>query len=142
MAKIGKPRTSKGLAVFCAKVAESKLASDTLILDFTEIESAPSDYFVIASCDSDVQLKALADELERMRKDAGLQKPRTEGTDALQWVLIDFFDVVVHFMLRTVRNFYKIEKLWGDAKFYKLNENGRPVVYKTNKFKELYREEF
>lgn len=140
MAKLGKPRTSKGLAVLCARIAEEKLAKDIIIIDFSKVDMAPGDFFVTMACDSDIQVKAVADAIKRTCRKLGLARPRSEGEDALQWVLLDFFDVVVHVMLKKVRSYYKLEKLWGDSKFLMLNEKGNTVVYKDN-LMDLYSEE-
>jgi ribosome-associated protein len=128
LSKIGKPRSSKGLAVFCARIAEGKLAHDTIILNLTNIETSPSDFFVLCTCDSDVQMKAVANDILRQCKDTGIDKPGIEGLDGGFWILLDFFDVVMHIMIKDARKFYKLEKLWGDAKFLKLNEEGKPVT--------------
>ena len=130
MSKIGKPKSTKGLAAFCGKVANDKLAKDILILDLTSIDSAPTDYFVICSCDSEVQVKAVTDSVIEKCKELGLEKPRAEGLTASYWVLLDFFDVVMHIMLNEARNFYQLEKLWGDAKFFSVDDDGRPKAYK------------
>jgi ribosome-associated protein len=128
--KIGKPRSSKGLAIFCAKLAEEKIASNVIMLNMEEIETAPADYFVIATCDTDIQIKAIIDLIKDVSRDVGLKKPRIEGTNNMQWVLIDYFDVVMHLMLPEVREYYHLEKLWGDAKFLKLSESGSAISLK------------
>lgn len=125
MGKLGKPRSSKGLAHFCVKAAEEKQAADAVILDLTKIETSPADYFVVCSAETDVQVRAIADEIERMCKEVGLRRPKTEGLENASWVLQDFFDVVVHIMLKGTRHYYKIEKLWADAKFYQNSEDGK-----------------
>lgn len=125
MLKLGKPRTSKGLATFNAKIAEDKLAENIYILELTEIETAPADYFVICTCNSDVQVESVTNSILRACKEVGLIKPNTEGMESKEWVLIDYFDVVVHVMLPQSRDFFKLEKLWADAKFYELAESGK-----------------
>lgn len=139
MAKYGKPRTSKGLATLCARLAEDKIARDVIVMDLSKVESAPSDFFVICTCDSDVQVRTIAEELRRTVKNLGLDKPRIEGLENSKWVLIDFFDVVVHLMLSNMRNFYRLEKLWGDAKFYELGSQGKLKTFKED-FRNIYSE--
>lgn len=124
MAKIGKPRTSKGLATFTAKIADEKLAEDIVVMDLTDIETAPTDYFMICTCNSDVQVESVTNSILRKCKEVGIEKPKSEGLESKEWVLLDFFNVVVHIMINNSREFYKIEKLWADAKFFKLNESG------------------
>jgi ribosome-associated protein len=137
LAKITKPRTSKTLASFCAKIAEEKLAHGVLILNLSEIEISPSDYFVICSCDSDVQINAVVDEILNKCRDTGIKKPRVEGLKGGSWVILDFFDVVVHIMHRKAREFYKLEKLWGDAVFSKVTKGGRTIIIKNDELKKL-----
>lgn len=119
-----KPRTVKGRAVLCARLAQEKLAHDILVLDLGEIEAAPAEYFVIASVDSDAQLRAAADSIEDAMRSLGLGSPRSEGRGTSTWVILDYFDIVVHLMLTSTREFYKLERLWGDAKAYTLTEKG------------------
>lgn len=141
MAKIGKPRSSKGLAILCSRVADSKIAKNTLLLNLTEIDTAPADYFVICSCDTDVQIRAVVDELEHTCKDIGIPRPKIEGLhEKANWVLADFFDVVMHIMLPTARSFYQLEKLWGDAQFLQANEEGKTKAVKAEDIKMMYSE--
>jgi len=130
--KIGKPRSAKGLAVFCAKLAEEKIASDIILMSLEDIETAPADYFVIATCNSDMQISAIIDLFKDVSSNLGMKKPRIEGTENMQWVLIDYFDVILHLMLPEVREYYHLEKLWGDAKFMQLSKSGSAVSLKRN----------
>ena len=101
--KIGRPRSTKGLAVFCAKLADDKLARDIILLNLTQIETAPTDYFVICTCDSEIQVEAVVSSIDRKCRELGLKHSRIEGLDSKQWVLLDFFDVVMHVMLKDSR---------------------------------------
>lgn len=74
-----------------------------------------ADYFVLCSADSDVQIKAISDHIERSLKDEGIRLWHKEGYLALNWVLLDYVDVVVHIFKKESRDFYALEKLWGDA---------------------------
>lgn len=74
-----------------------------------------ADYFVLCSADSDVQVKAISDHIERSLKDEGIRLWHKEGYLALNWVLLDYVDVVVHIFKKESRDFYALEKLWGDA---------------------------
>lgn len=134
MGKIGKPQTSKGLATFCAKIAEEKIAIDTIIMNLTQVEGAPSDFFVICTCGSDVQMRAVVDAIEKACVSVGIKRPKVEGFTNTQWILLDFFDVVMHIMLKNARNFYKIEKLWSDASFSILSDKGTPKAIKLDEF--------
>ena len=98
-------------------IAESifnKKGYNVRILDLKEVASF-TDYFVICSADSDTQVKAIADEIDKSLRDGGLKCWHKEGYRALNWVLLDYVDVVVHIFKKQMREFYNLEKLWGDA---------------------------
>jgi len=137
LAKLTKPRTSKTLASFCAKLTEEKLAHEVLILNLTEIEVSPSDFFVICSCDSDVQINAVVDEILNHCREMDIKRPRIEGIKGGYWVILDFFDVVVHIMHQKAREYYKLEKLWGDGIFSKLTKGGRTVLIPKEELKSI-----
>lgn len=105
-------------------MAQEKLAHDILILDLTEIETPPADFFVIVTVDSEAQIKAVTDSIEHTLKSMGFGYPNHEGKGTSTWVILDYFDVVVHVMLASAREFYKLERLWGDAKAYTLSPSG------------------
>lgn len=114
---------SQKLAVLCAQLADDKLANYIVVLDLNELESSPASFFVLCSCESTAQVNAVKDLILENAKNYRLVKPRVEGDEISEWVVIDFFDVVVHIMLQELRDFYKIEKLWSDAKFYTVNND-------------------
>lgn len=138
MIKLIKPRTAKILAANIAKIAAEKLAHNILILDLTKIESAPADYFVICTANSTPQTKAIFDEIYYQIKSLDIPLPKTEGLDSMEWILLDYFDVVVHIMTETTRNYYKIEKLWSDAKFSALDESGKLVNLNKEQIKQIF----
>lgn len=75
-----------------------------------------TDYFVIVSGDSDVQLKAIADHIERkLKTDDKIHLYHKEGTNSPNWVLLDYVDVVVHIFRKETREHYGLERLWADA---------------------------
>ncbi len=87
---------------------------DPVLLDLRELSDA-TDWFVIASGDSDTHVRAIADNvLERARRH-GVRPAGVEGKGSGTWVLLDFIDIVVHIFLPRVREFYRLEELWGDA---------------------------
>jgi ribosome-associated protein len=136
--KLIKPRSAKSLAATIAKIAAEKLASNILILDLTKVESAPSDFFVICTANSLPQTKAIFDEIYYQIKSLDIPLPKTEGLDSMEWILLDYFDVVVHIMTEITRNYYKIEKLWSDAKFYTLDDNSKIVSFSKEKVKQMF----
>ncbi len=92
----------------------NKKGYDVKILDLKKL-TAFADYFVICSADSDTQVKAIADEVDKELRDEGIKYWHKEGYKALTWVLIDYVDVVVHIFKKDAREYYNLEKLWGDA---------------------------
>lgn len=103
--------------VFAKKIAElvqNKKGYDIKILELKKI-SAIADYFVICSADSDRQVKAIADEVDDKLREEGIKCIHREGYESLTWVILDYFDVVVHVFKAESRTFYNLEKLWGDA---------------------------
>ncbi len=92
----------------------NKKGYDVIVLDLKNIASF-TDYFVICSADSDTQVKAIAEEVEEELRKEGIKCWHREGLKALNWVLLDYVDVVVHVFHKDARAYYSIEKLWGDA---------------------------
>jgi ribosome-associated protein len=106
---------SRKLALLCRELADNKKAEDILILDVRELSSI-TDYFVIAAGTSEPHLRAIVDEIvEELKEDHGLQPNAIDGTFHGAWVVLDYFDVIVHVMRRDVREKYDLEALWGDA---------------------------
>jgi ribosome-associated protein len=89
-------------------------AHDVTVLDLRGISTA-TDYFVIASGSSDVQVKAIADHVSEELKKQGTRAAHVEGLTGGRWVLIDYIDFVVHVFHPEARMFYQLENLWGDA---------------------------
>ncbi len=105
---------SSQLANKIAELIFNKKGYDVKILNLRKLTTI-TDYFVICTGDSDTQVKAIADEVDKEMRDEGIKPWHTEGYQALNWVLIDFVDVVVHVFKKEIREFYNLEKLWGDA---------------------------
>ena len=105
---------SKQLADNITDLIFNKKGFDVKILDLRGL-TAMADYFVICSADSDTQVKAIADEVDRSLKDEGIRSWHKEGYKGLNWVLLDYVDVVVHVFKKDVRTYYNLERLWGDA---------------------------
>ncbi len=103
--------------LFAEKIADlifNKKGYDVRIIDLRSLTTF-SDFFVICSADSETQVKAIADEIDKSLRDEGIKCWHKEGYMALSWVLLDYVDVVVHVFKKDAREFYNIEKLWGDA---------------------------
>lgn len=97
------------------KAAEDKKAEDIKIMNVSEI-SPITDYFIVCSGDSMVQVKAIADEIEDRMDKAGYTINHREGYNDAKWILLDYNDVIVHIFYKEEREFYNIERLWADAK--------------------------
>ncbi|MDG5470878.1 ribosome silencing factor [Jeotgalibacillus sp. ET6] len=94
--------------------ADDKRAEDIVALNMKGI-SLIADYFVICHGNSDKQVQAIAKEVKDRAEEEGYAIKRMEGYDEARWVLVDLGDVVVHVFHREERDYYKLEKLWGDA---------------------------
>lgn len=106
---------SRKLALLCRKLADDKKAENITILDVRDVSSV-TDYFVIASGTSEPHLRAIVDQItDRLREDCGLRPRAVDGTLRAAWVVLDYFDVIVHVMRQDLRERYDLETLWGDA---------------------------
>jgi ribosome-associated protein len=117
-ARPARSKSGEGLTLARAALACAldKKATDPVVLDLRELAGV-SDYFVIVSAASEVQTKAIADHIEeRLREDQGARPWHVEGKDGRRWVLLDYIDVVVHVFHERTREYYLLERLWGDAK--------------------------
>ena len=141
MPRIEYPDNPKDLALFCSQIADDKIAENIILMNLHDIETAPAEYFVVCTCESDVQMKAIVDEIRRQCTAQEIQKPRIEGLDTAQWVLLDFFDVVMHLLMKDLRNYYKIEKLWGDADLSKIDENGELEEVSLDNINDIYEDQ-
>lgn len=94
--------------------AESKKARDIIVLNIGEI-STLCDYFLICSGGSTPQVKAIAEEIEKKLSEQQIMPLRREGFTQGDWILLDYGDVVVHVFKDEERDFYNLERLWGDA---------------------------
>lgn len=106
---------SRKLALLCRELADNKKAEDIVILDLRKL-STITDYFVICTGSSEPHLRAIVDEIqEHLEEDHHLTPRGTDGSFNTSWVVLDFFDVIVHVMRADVRELYNLEDLWGDA---------------------------
>ncbi|MBI9071976.1 MAG: ribosome silencing factor [Melioribacteraceae bacterium] len=104
-----------------AELILSKKGYDIKVLDLRKLASFADD-FIICSADSDTQVKAISDEIDKSLRKQGIKCYHKEGTDSLNWVLLDYFDIVVHVFKKESREFYNLEKLWGDAPVREIND--------------------
>jgi ribosome-associated protein len=104
----------RDIAVTAARAAAAKQAADVTILDVHGL-IVITDYFVIASGETDRQVKTIVEEVERSVRDLGEKPVRREGDASSRWVLLDYIDVVVHVFAQEEREYYDLERLWRDA---------------------------
>jgi len=102
------------IAEIIVKTLDSKKAKDIKLLKTRDI-TILADYFVICTANSTTQLKTLSDEIEKVLKETGEMPRRREGQRTGGWILLDYACVVVHLFLQDARDFYTLERLWGDA---------------------------
>jgi ribosome-associated protein len=101
------------------KLALSKKGHDVKILKLKGLSSI-CDYFVIASGDVDIHVQAIADSIYDGLGKKGIKPWQREGVRGGSWILLDYVDVVVHIFKDSTREFYALERLWGDAPVEKL----------------------
>ncbi|MGI6604632.1 MAG: ribosome silencing factor [bacterium] len=106
------------IAALAAQAAEEKKAKDVVILNIGGI-SLIADYFVIASAANKTQLMAIADNVEQVLAKQGITMLHREGHADATWILLDYGGVVVHVMREEAREFYALERLWGDAPVFR-----------------------
>lgn len=108
--------TSQEMVRFVVKLLDSKKATDIDVLEIGDLTSL-GDYFIVASGSSNTQVKTLAGEIEdQLSKKHGIEPKRVEGESSAVWILMDYGDIIVHLFHRDTRDFYCLERLWGDAK--------------------------
>ena len=118
---------SKNLAQLCSEFADNKKAENITVLDVRKVSSV-TDYFVVASGTSEPHLRAIVSEItDQLRDQHDLRATRTDGNTGGAWVVLDFFDVIVHVMRADVRERYDLESLWGDAAKVKALKPKKPA---------------
>ena len=95
-------------------MAFERKGADVVALDLARLSGA-TDYFLLVSGRSDVQVKAIADNIVEQMKKEDIRPVHIEGLQGGRWVLIDYIDFVVHVFHEEARSFYRLEVLWGDA---------------------------
>ena len=102
------------LARMAGRLALEKKGFDVRILRLKDLSSV-CDYFLIVSGEADVHVKAIAETIVKELREAGEKPMHLEGLNEGNWVLLDYIDVIVHVFREPTRQFYALEKLWGDA---------------------------
>ena len=113
------------LAKSIAKLTLTKKADEVVLMDLRGLTSM-TDFFVVCSADSDIQVRAIADAVEDGMVKKGV-RPWHSEVGSSNWILLDYVDVVLHVFHKNLRQFYKLEKLWGDAKMQRVHDNEAPA---------------
>ncbi|WP_420582175.1 ribosome silencing factor [Reichenbachiella sp.] len=123
MTEIKEAQNSKILSDAVIHGMKEKKASDIVLIDLREIGNAVADFFVICSGNSDTQIDAISDSVEEEVYKLTSDNPwRKEGKENKEWILMDYANVVVHIFRNDRREFYSLEKLWGDATITSIEE--------------------
>ena len=101
---------------------KDKKGHSIVILDVKKLSSL-TDYFIICTSDSDPQSRAIANHIKKDLSKKKVKPFQIEGFDNLEWILMDYFDIVIHIFKKEIREFYDIERLWGDAKTTKIDND-------------------
>ena len=105
---------TRKLAVSIAQLAQNRNADDIIVLDLRGL-SPITDYFVIGTGTSDRQMRSLSEEIEDLGAELGQKLWKVAGRDAGDWIVMDFVDVVVHLFNQSMRRYYDLELIWGEA---------------------------
>jgi|SRR5690554_1779173 len=110
------PTSSHDLAEAAIRGIQEIKGHDILSIDLREIQNSVSDFFIICHGTSNVQVEAIAKSVEKtILKDMNELPLHKEGKENAEWILLDYFNIVVHIFDQEAREFYNLEKLWADA---------------------------
>ena len=116
------PRLPKAVAA-AVEAALDKKAMDTVVLDLRKADGF-TDYFVICSAANARQITAIADAVQdTLKQQLGERPAVAEGVKSSEWILLDYFNFVVHVFSRECRSFYGLERLWGNATRYEFSDD-------------------
>ena len=108
-------KSSKIIKTIIAAIQDKK-GENIVSLDLRKINEAVADFFILCEASNQPQIRAIAENIERKVKEKCEENPwHHEGYSTLQWVLLDYVNVVVHIMMPDTRKFYKLEEMWSDA---------------------------
>ena len=106
-----------------AQAAVAKKATEPVALDLRDLAGA-CDYFLIVSGASEIQVKAIAEAIEEKLRERGAKPWHVEGLEGRRWVLLDYVEYVVHVFHEKTRQYYMLDRLWGDARSVELGLDG------------------
>jgi ribosome-associated protein len=123
MAKKKKGVNAEKLSDAIVKGMQEKKASDIVVMDLRQVKNAVADFFVICSGSSDKQLEAISDSIDEQVFKMVKEKPwHMEGKNNKEWMILDYISVVSHIFRQDRRQFYALEKLWGDAEITSIED--------------------
>jgi ribosome-associated protein len=103
------------------KSIQEKKGEQIVAINFANIKNSVCDYFIICQANSKIQVQAISESvIEKVKEITGIKPLNTEGFQNAEWILLDYFDVVVHVFQKDIRKFYKLENLWADALIKKI----------------------
>lgn len=105
------------------EVLQSKVAEDLLLMDLRDVTDV-ADFFLLATGTSDMHIRSLADELVEKLEARGERPWHVEGKEQCRWILIDLVHVVIHLFSPEAREYYGLERLWGDARTMRFEDTG------------------
>ena len=122
--KLKKEISSQELSQLVVKGMQERKASNIVVMDLRKVKNAFTDFFVVCSGNSDTQIDAISESVDKEVWEATRTNPRSmEGKSNREWILVDYYDVVVHVFKKDRREFYKLEELWGDAEFTYIDDD-------------------
>ncbi|WP_044170732.1 ribosome silencing factor [Flectobacillus major] len=122
--KAEKEISSEELSRLVVKGMQERKALDIVVMDLRGVKNAFADFFVVCAGTSDTQIDAIADSVDKEVWEATHTNPKSvEGKTNREWILLDYYDVIVHVFKKDRREFYKLEELWGDADFTYIDED-------------------
>ena len=111
----------KNLVDVIVRGMQEKKAENVTVVDLRNIDNAVCDFFVISNANSNTQVNAIADSVQKETLEILADKAwHKEGTETAEWILLDYVNVVVHIFQTASREFYALEELWGDAEITKV----------------------
>jgi ribosome-associated protein len=124
MGKKTKRVNSETLSDVIVKGMQEKKASDIIVMDLRKIKNAVADFFIICSGNSDKQLDAISDSIDAEVFKKFQENPwHTEGKNNKEWMLLDYINVVAHVFRKDRREYYALERLWGDADITEIDDD-------------------
>lgn len=109
-------KLSQLMTEIAIKGIQNKKGKNITTIDLRNIEGSLFDYYIICTGNSPSHVDSISESVDsEIKNSTGLNPKRVEGLQNCQWVLLDYFDVIIHVMLEETRDFYRIEQMWKDA---------------------------